>query len=330
MSKSCFLLLTLAFCLSFSFVSCKKKVKGGKWADTINAGFVQVACDESLKNLLNAELDVFNVNHPYAMVSPIYKTEGEAIRLLTIDSVRLALVTRDLNAKELKDLQSKNLRVRKYIAAFDGIAVINNKSNPDSIIGVPTIRKILTGEITEWSQIDPKSSLGTILIIFDNKESGVVRYAHDSIANGEALSSSNLYAMNNEEEVIEKVSQNPNALAFIGFSLIGNEYNSNSRELRNKVQLMRVGKEEKATLENSYFPYAGDIGKEKYPFWRPVYVLLSDPRMALSSGFSIFLSQQIGQKIIQKCGLLPITDAQNMSVNIVDEEPEKEKNNSTK
>jgi phosphate transport system substrate-binding protein len=48
---------------------------------------------------------------------------------------------------------------------------------------------------------------------------------------------------------------------------------------------------------------------------------LSDPRSGLSSGLSIFLAHEVGQKIILKSGLLPITDPQNLSVNIKDEYP---------
>jgi phosphate transport system substrate-binding protein len=128
--------------------------------------------------------------------------------------------------------------------------------------------------------------------------------------------------LKNGLEVVDKVAELPNALGLVGFNLVGDARNSKSRELRNKIQLMRVSKEENATVENSYLPYAGDVGHEDYPFWRPVYVLLSDPRSGLSSGFSIFLSQQIGQTVIQTSGLFPVTDTYNMSVNIKDEYPE--------
>jgi phosphate transport system substrate-binding protein len=289
-----------------ALVSCKKK----EAVDTLSTGYIQVACDESLKNLMDAELDVFAAHNAYSYIDPIYSNETDIIRLLVEDSVRFALVTRDLNVKERSELEKKQMVARKFLVAFDGVALITNKENRDSIIGAPTIKKILTGEITEWKQIYPDSPLGTIRVIFDNPQSGVLRYALDSISMGVSLSP-NVYALNNSLEVIDRVAQLPNALGLVGFNQIGDETNSKARELRSKIRVMWISKEEKATLDNSSPPYAGELRQENYPYWRPVYVLLSDPRSGLSSGLSIFFSQQIGQMIILRCGLLPVTDPQN-------------------
>ena len=302
------------FLLILSFGSCKKK-PSDKWDDTLNKGVIYIACDENFKNLMNAEIDAFEAHNELAIINPIYTNEDEAIRLLLEDSVRLALTTRDLYPQEKRTAEEKKMFVRKFLIAFDGIALIVNRANPDSLIGLPTIRKILTGKITEWSQINPQSPLGTIRVIFESNQSGVLRYVVDSITKGESLSP-HLYAMNNSEELIAKVSELPNAIGILGFNIIANEARWNV--FQNKLQLMRVGREEKATLENTYLPYAGDIKNEDYPLWRAIYVLLSDPRSGLSSGFSIFLAHDVGQMVILKSGLLPaVTDPQNRSVNFV-------------
>jgi phosphate transport system substrate-binding protein len=298
-----------------SLVSCKKETKD-KWDDTLSSGFIRIACDESFKTLMDAEIRVFEAHYPQATIIPIYTSETEAVRLLTEDSVRFALVTRDLNPKEQASLKGRLMDAKKHLIAFDGIALITSKQNKDSVIGLPTLKKILASEITEWSQINPKSPLGTIRILFDNKESGILRYTVDSISRGKILSS-NLYALKNHSEVIEKVIQMPNTLGMIGI----NSLSDAPVDSRNKIRLIRISKEEPAAVDNSYLPYAGDIRDENYPLWRPVYVLLSDPKSGLSSGLSVFLANEIGQKILLKSGLLPISDPQNLSVNIKDEYP---------
>lgn len=319
-----FLFLGVVFFLLFSFGSCKKKPKDG-WGDTLSTGVIKIACDENFKYLMNAEIDAFEAHNELAVINPIYSNENEVIRLLLEDSVRLALTTRDLNAKEQLTVKEKKMRVLKFLIAFDGITFITNKTNPDSLISLPNIKKILTGEITEWKQINPQSPLDTIRVIFENNESGIIRYVSDSIIKGGSLSP-HLYAMNNSDELIDKVSKLPNAIGIIGFNVLNNEVGLNTLDQQDKFRLMRVGKEENATLQNTYLPYAGDIKNEDYPFWRAVYVLLSDPRSGLSSGFSIFLAHDIGQMVILKSGLLPaVSDPQNLSVNIIDGYPEENK-----
>ena len=311
------------FLIAFtSFISCKKKdVKDSAWHNTLTTGFIRIACDENFKTLMDAEINVFEAFNNYkAIVVPIYTNETQAIRLLVEDSVDFALVTRDLNSRERIQFEKGTLPLQKHLIAFDGIALITNKLNPDSIIGLPTLEKILTGEIQEWSQVNSDSRLGTVRAIFDNKESGVLRYAIDSIIDGAPLSP-NVYALNNNVEVIERVAKMPNAIGLIGVNALSSESNAASVELRNKIQLVRLSKEENATIENSYLPYAGDIMQENYPLWRPVYVLLAAPKTGLASGLSVFLSHDIGQKVILQSGLLPVTAPQNRDVYIMNEYP---------
>ena len=328
LKKGRFLFFSVIFLLLLSFVSCKKKQHNDKWNDTLTAGIINIACDEDFKYLMDAEIDAFQVHNNYqAIINPIYSNENEVIRLLMEDSVRLALTTRTLNAAEQKTAKEKQMLVQQYLIAFDGIALIANKTNPDSLISFSTIKKILTGEITDWSQINPHSTLGAIRVIFDGNQSGILRYVVDSLAKQTALSSQ-LYALNNTDELIKKVGELPNAIGIVGFNLLDNENRWKESGLKDKFRIMRIGKEENLSLQNTYLPYSGDIKNEDYPLWRTVYVLLSDPKSGLSSGFSIFLAHEVGQMVILKSGLLPaVSDPQNQSVKIVDAYPDE--NNDT-
>jgi phosphate transport system substrate-binding protein len=287
----------------------------------MDGGLIRIACDENFKSLMDAEIEAFEIRYDSAYIIPVYTNETEAIRLMLDDSVRFALTTRDINPQEKRAFEKKKRGVRKSLVAFDGVALITNLSNKDSIIGLPTLKKILTGEITNWSQINPALNPDTIRVLFEGNQSGVLRYALDSIIRGEKLSPY-LYALNNSTEVIRKVTEMPNAIGLIGFLNVEED----------KVRLMRVSKEENATLENSYFPYEGDIIHENYPLWRPVYVLLSDPRSGLSTAFSIFVVNEIGQKVIQKSGLLTVKASHIMDVAVHDEFPQNNniKNNKNK
>jgi len=311
----------LVFSLILSFGSCKKKSKDDRWTDTLNSGIIKIACDEDFKNLMNAEIDAFQAFTDYsAIINPIYTNEKEVIRLLLEDSVRFALTTRGLNAAEQKEFTDKQMVVRKFIVAFDGIAVIANKANPDSLLSLPTLKKILKGEIRTWKQINPKSSLDTIRVLFDNNKSGILRYVADSLtAKSESLSP-NLYALGSGTDLIQKVSEMPNAIGFVGFNLVSDDSFWKKQET---LRLMRIGREENASLQNTYLPYAGDIKDENYPLWRTIYILLSDPKSGLSSGFSIFFAHDVGQTVILKSGLLPAAgDPQNRLVKITDTYPD--------
>jgi len=297
-------------------VSCKKRP--GEGEETHTSGFIKIACDENFKNLIDAEIQVFEATTQLnAIIQPIYTTEKEALRLLVEDSVRLAIVTRDAYPSEKKKLlDTKSLEIRGFSVAFDGIAFVTNKINPDTLLTTQNIEDMLLGEVKRWKELNSASPLDTIRIIFDNKDSGVLRYVSDSIVSGRQVAAK-LYALDNAQQVLDKVIELPNSIGIVGANVLSDEYSSTVKKYKKQLNMVRISKEAVATKENSFLPYAGDINREDYPYWRPVLALLSDPTSGLSSGFTTFLTSERGQKIVLQSGLLPIEDTHILSVRIV-------------
>ena len=304
MKKAFFVLACILLVTSLS--SCKKNKKDEKWSDTTTTGIVPITCDECFLPIIRAEIDVFESIYTSANILPIYTNEVEAIDLLIQDSVRLAVVSRELTENEKNAFLAKKMQVRTRKIAVDAIALIVNKENQDTIIGVPTLKKILTGEITDWNQIYPKSKLGKIDVMFDNPNSSTVRYAIDSICRGDTLSSK-LYAQKTNLDVVEMVSKYPNSLGIIGVNWISNDNDTINMSFSQKIKVMAVSPYEEADSYNSFQPYQAYIALGDYPLTRNVYILLSDPKSGLSTGFTSFVMSDRGQRIILKSGIFPAT-----------------------
>ena len=300
-------------------ISCSKAPKYAKWQDTTTSGVIPIACDQCFQPIIQAEINVFETIYPTSGIVPIYTDEVETIQLLMDDSVRLAVTSRGLTEKEKSVFANRNMVVRELKIAMDAIALIVNKENDESIIGVPILKKILTGEITEWKQLNPKSKLGKIDVMFDNPNSSTVRFAIDSICGGQALSEK-LYAQKNNLEVIEMVSKVPGSLGIIGVNWISNENDSTNLSFSDKIKVLAVSRYSSPDEFSSFEPYQAYIALKKYPMTRDVYILLSDPRSGLSSGFTSFVTSDRGQRIILKSGILPATQPINL-VNVSDKFP---------
>ena len=74
-----------------------------------------------------------------------------------------------------------------------------------------TIKDIFLGNVTTWKDIDSKSKLGKIRVIFDNTKSGNIRYFKELFEIKDKLPD-NFFAVNSNAEVIDFVSGNPDAL----------------------------------------------------------------------------------------------------------------------
>ena len=296
----------ICVCILFLMNCGPGKPKDGR-TDTFNSGVIAIAADQSFEPIIQEEVDVFESLTPLAGLVPRYVTEVEAVTLLLKDSLRLAITSRKLTAEEKESFHSRKFEPREIKIATDGLALITNLNNPDTLITVNNLRRILTGEVRSWKEIYPKSGLDDIIVVFDNKNSGTVRFAIDSICKGAELYTEQVKALQTNQEVINYVSMTENAMGIIGVNWLKNKSDSTGLSFNKEVHVMAVSEAKEATVLNSFKPYQYYLFSEQYPLARNIYALLNDPRNGLSWGFSSFLTSDRGQRIILKSGLLPAT-----------------------
>ena len=302
--------------LAVSFAACRQAPKDGR-TDTYTSGTVAIAADESFQPIVEEEIFVFESLYPLADLVPHYVTEVEAVNLLLKDSLRLAITSRRLTPEELYSFNSRKFFPQQIKIATDGLALISNLSNPDTLISVSAIRDILTGTKTRWKDIYPNSRLGDIQLVFDNKNSSTVRFAIDSICHGKELAG-NVSALKTNKEVINFVAKTPGAIGIVGVNWLSDRNDSTGLSFNKEVRVMSVSQSTRPNIENSFKPYQAYLYYGDYPLSRDIYALVNDPRNGLCWGFSGFLTSYRGQLIIQKSGLLPATQAVRI-VNVKDE-----------
>lgn len=146
-----------------------------------------------------------------------------------------------------------------------------------------------------------------IQVVFDNKNSSTVRFAMDSICGGKPLAEGNVSALKTNQQVIDYVAKNPDAMGVIGVNWLGNRSDTTNLSFREEIRVMAVSAEDVATPANSYKPYQAYLFYGNYPLARSIYALLNDPRSGLPWGFASFMISDKGQRIILKSGLVPAT-----------------------
>jgi phosphate transport system substrate-binding protein len=287
-------------------VGCQRKSKSTR-TDTPTSGTAYIAVDESFAPIIEQEISIFHMMYPETKIVPQYVTEVDAVnRLLKCKDLWLAITSRRLTPEEVKSFKSKTYEPREIKIATDGLALITNLHNRDTLITVSQIRDILTGKVQRWKQIYPKSRLGDLQIVFDNPNSSTVRFAIDSICNGKPFGT-NVKALSKNEQVIDYVSKTPNAIGIIGVNWLSDNNDSTKLSFSKKVQVMSVSSALEATAENSWKPYQAYIYNKSYPLTRSIYCILNDPMFGLPWAFEAFLEKDRGQRIILKSGLVPET-----------------------
>lgn len=295
-----YLLLCVLAC-----TACHSSGKSGK-EETLYSGEIRIAVDESFKPIMEEELQVYQALTPEAVIHPIYCSEVEAVSLLLKDSVRLAVTHRRLTEEELASFHARKFFPESVRLATSGVALITHRNNPDSVITVEQFRRIMTGRMTQWKELNPQSALGAIQVVFDNPNSGLLHYVMDSICQGMALSPS-LKAQKTNEEVIDYVASTPSALGVIGANWIGNQADTTRLSFHQKVRVMAVCPTQETNTAHGFKPYQAYLALRKYPFTTDVFLLVNDPKGALPTGLMTFLTGDRGQRILLKSGLVPAT-----------------------
>lgn len=296
--------------------ACADKPTSGR-TDTNSSGEIQFASDESFGPIIEEEREVFEALYPQAKVKPLYTNEIDGVNLLLKDSICLVITSRRYKEKEFKYLKDSRFLPVCIPIAYDGLALIINKQNTDSCIAANDVKKILLGQITKWSQLNPTSILGDIQVVFDNKKSSTIQYCVDSLLQGKHIISDNIQAVNKSKDVIDYVEHTPNAIGIIGSNWLNDRRDSTNTTFKKNIRVMSVSKLDKATEMNSWKPYQAYIYDGRYPFIRTIYALLNDPINGLPWGFAHFLESPKGQLIIFKSGLLPYRGDINVrSVNV--------------
>jgi phosphate transport system substrate-binding protein len=302
-----------------SISSCGNKSKNAR-TDTYASGKATIMSDESFSPIIDEELQVFHATYPDAEITPVYTNELDEMNALMKQEVHLVITARNFNEKELNYFKTNGLQPRYFPIGYDGLAFIINKENVDSCIHVDDIKKILSGQSTQWNQVNPGSKLGEIDVVFDNNKSAAVHWAVDSILDGKPINSKNITAVKTSAEVINYVEKTKNAIGIIGSNWLNDKRDTTNVTFKKNITVMGVSKMNTAEKYNSWKPYQYYLYNGNYPLRRTIYALLNDTRNGVPSSFCHFCQLPKGQMIILRAGLLPRTANMNVRDVIVKKE----------
>jgi phosphate transport system substrate-binding protein len=277
------LILLLCF-----LASCQDTPSKNVMTDTPVSGTINISVDESFQPVISEQVKVFEAIHPKAKIIAHYKSEADCLRDFQKDSTRLIIISRELNHEEIK-FYKNTLKFDPPFdrVAYDAIAVVVNKANPDSVFTYQEIKGMIGG-----------TSAKNYNVVVDGKNAtSTVRYLIDSVLKGGTLGM-NVTAAKNSEEVITYVSNTPNAIGFVGVSwMMDREEEGNV-----KTALIECKKCDKDTYAK---PSQQTITFKQYPLVRGLYYVLKENYTGLGTGLINFLSQERGQLIFKRASLVP-------------------------
>ena len=217
MKKLLSLALTAALALSV-LTACGSKTDDNSDKDSGNdaqtaavSGTVSTDGSTSMEKVINSLGESFMAANKDVKFT--YNPTGSGSGIQAVSEGRCDI---GLSSRALKD-DEKASGLVETVVALDGIAIVVNPENPVSDLDVDTIAKIYTGEITNWKDVGGNDA--EIVLIGREAGSGT-RDGFESITDTKDACQYR-QELTSTGDVINTVSQNPNAIGYASLSAVG-------------------------------------------------------------------------------------------------------------
>jgi phosphate transport system substrate-binding protein len=174
----------------------------------------------------------------------------------------------------------------EHVLGLDGIAVIVNPSNPLNELRKDTIKRIFTGEISDWSRLG--STHGAIQVYARDDQSGIFDSFRSQVLGGSPLARS-VHVFEDSDELSQAVSSDPNAIGFVSLPFVHSA--------------KPVAISDKGT--NALKPTRLTVATEDYPLSRRLYLYTpASSQNAFIERFVEFTTSAQGQAVVAANGFV--------------------------
>ena len=283
----------ILFLISLFFTDCKKQEKIIITGSETMHSMILLISNNFMKENKNYSIDVRGGG------------SGEGINELINGITDIALSSRDLTESEFEKLNHKQT-LESIVVAYDGAAFVVHPMNPVEKLTLEQASDIFTGKINNWKQLDGLDK--PIKVVIRDNYSGTAHYIKEHVVRQLDLGQSHYFknkqndyskdaiVLINNEEIVDFVEKNPDAIAYMGMGFA--HVNSKFKPLK-----YARTKEDEPILPN-----IDNIVKRKYKLSRALKILYkTDKAGAKIDEFVKYILSESGQKGVLQSGYLRST-----------------------
>lgn len=236
--------------------------------------------------IAKAFAEYFMAANPDVNITVSESGSGNGAKSLINGVCDVADMSRPMKDSEFKAAADKGIQPVAHVVALDGLPILVHPRNPVAQLTIDQVRKIYTGEITNWKDVGGPD-LGIVVITRDTN-SGTYETFEKMVMNKQKITEKAEYVGSNGA-IRQRVQTTPSAIGYAGLGF--------------------VDKTVKALKVNGVYPSAATVRSGEYPIARPLF-MYTNGYPALGSavyGFVTLHLSEDGQEMVDEIGFIPVT-----------------------
>jgi phosphate transport system substrate-binding protein len=252
-----------------------------KQARDIRAHNLPIENEYRIEGVINGELVYVNV---------AAHGSSTAFKGLLSGVADVGMASRRIKDKEVRALaymgDMRNFAA-EHVVAIDGLAVIVNQRNPLSNLSLDHLAAIFSGQVSDWEEVGGRP--GKISIHARDNNSGTWDTFKNLVLRKKVKLSARAVRYESNDQLSDVVSQDPNAIGFVGLASVRNS--------------KAVGVNEQGT--EPLLPNQLTVATEDYPLARRLYVYTSPGIITpVIRDFISFSQSRRGQTQVERTGYI--------------------------
>ena len=262
----------------------------GKKEAAVQRTSINIKGSDTMVNLMSNLAEEYMKEHPNVNIAVTGGGSGTGIAALLNGTTEICAASRAMQQKEIDLAKSKGITPVEKIIGLDGLAVMVNPKNPIGELTIEQLRKIYTGEYTNWKDVGGQNQ--EIVLLSRESNSGTYVYFQEHVLN-KADYSPKARLMPSTAAIVQSAGSDAGAIGYGGVAYAENP----------SVKIVSV---KDAPDSVAVQPTEANVVSGSYPISRPLFLYTNGQPSGPLKEFFDFCNGPRGQAIVKDTGYVPL------------------------